>query len=398
MTINMNIKILLAVVLLSGSSCFATVKSDDTKPVAPEASAAEIKLEFRDVPLLETGFIDAAPANRKDAIQVGKLGHDGGSKGAIVKLAKEMAAGQHGKFDSLLIAHKDKLLFESYYLRGRINLPHPQASAVKGITSLILGRAIQLGYLTMDDLDKPLVGFLKDLDPAKFVDGADQITLHQAMTMRSGIRLSEEIRKELEENPARLTGQRQVQTWLELSEPITAESQSYLYQGTDPDMVMQVIDAVVPGTAEDFIKTELLDKMGISNYSWQTGPSGLPEAGWMVSFTSRDMLKWGSLVTNEGQWQGEQLIPADYLDKATSGLVKPTQDWMPEDYRYGYFWYQTNMSVGDKTYDARFAWGGGGQRIITVAALDLTIVVTATEREDTIMTQVSDVILPAFVE
>ena len=70
---------------------------------------------------------------------------------------KEIAENKHGRFDSFLILQQDKLLFESYYSRGRINLPHPQASTTKAYTALLLGRAIQLGYLTMDDLDKPLI-------------------------------------------------------------------------------------------------------------------------------------------------------------------------------------------------------------------------------------------------
>ena len=67
---------------------------------------------------------------------------------------------------------------------------------------------------------------------------------------------------------------------------------------------MTVNDAVVPGTAQDVIKNEILDKLGITNYSWQTHVSGLPQAGWMVSITSRDMLKWGSVVLNKGKWNG----------------------------------------------------------------------------------------------
>ena len=163
-------------------------------------------------------------------------------------------------------------------------------------------------------------------------------------------------------------------------------------------MVMQVIEAVVPGTAEAFIKNELLDKMGISNYRWQTGVSGLPEAGQRVSMTSRAMVKWGTLVINKGKWQGEQLISADYLAKATSSVTKATEDWHPKNFFYGYFWYQTNITIGDKNYDANLAWGGGGQRIITVAELDLIIVITGDDDEDTIMTQVSKIILPAFAK
>ncbi len=365
---------------------------------APEATAAQAKRSFRDIPDLKEAFIDAAPTHRKDGISVGELGVDGGNKTMIVKLAEEIADNKHGNYDSLLIAHKGKLLFESYYLRGRINLPHFQASATKAYTSLALGRAIQLGYLTMADLDKPLVSFLKDLDPTKFVEGVEKITLHKAMTMSSGLSITEEQLNEFRKNPDQLKGQGQVQVYLERSAPVSSESQKFDYKGTDPDMVMQVIEAVVPGTAQDFIKNEILDKMGIMNYGWRTNVSGLPEAGARAKMTSRDMVKWGTLVNNKGKWNGEQLISADFLAKATSGITQPTEDWQPETYRYGYFWYQTNIIVGDKSYQANLAWGGGGQHIIVLEELDLIIAITGHDREDTIMTQVSKNIIPAFAK
>ena len=107
------------------------------------------------------------PADRNDALVVGKLGTDGGNKAMVLQLAEEFANNKHGDYDSLLIAHKDKLLFESYFMRGRINLPHFQSSTTKSYTSMLIGRAIQLGYITMADLDKPLVSFLKGLDHTK---------------------------------------------------------------------------------------------------------------------------------------------------------------------------------------------------------------------------------------
>lgn len=406
MNINSTLKSLIAVALLSGLSSFAAVSSEENNSPAPEATAAEAAISFWDLPLLEKAFIDTAPALRDGAFPVGELGEGGGKKAMTVKLAEEIADGKHGNYDSMLITHKGKLLFESYYMRGRINLAHGQASATKAYTSLALGRAMQMGYLTMADLDKPLISFLHDLDQAKLVEGAELITLHKALTMHGGLNVSKEKREELERNPSQfsiqqisqLKGQGLAQTLLEHSGPITEETQVYKYGNFNPMLVMTVIDAVVPGTAKDFIKNEVLDKLDITNYSWDTHVSGLPEAGWRVKMTSRDMLKWGSLVLNKGKWNGEQLISAEYLAKATSGLVKPTQDWMPETYRSGYFWYQTPIAVGDKSYNATFAWGGGDQRVIVVEELDLTIVITGHDREEKLMAQLSKAVLPAFVE
>lgn len=404
---HITLKNIIAVALLCGISSFVFINTaaanteKDTKGtenLAPEASADEAKLSFRDIPDLKEAFIDTTPADRKDGIPVGKLGGDGRNKGTIVKLAQEIAESKHGNYDSLLIAHKGKLLFESYYLRGRINLAHPQASATKAYTSLALGRAIQMGYLTMIDLDKPLISFLKDLDRTKLVEGTEKITLHKALTMHGGLSVDREKWKEIEKNPGQLQGQGLIQTLLENSGPITEDSQIYKYGNHNPMLVMTVIDAVVPGTAKDFIKNEILDKLGITNYSWDTHVSGLPQAGWMVKMTSRDMLKLGSMVLNKGNWNGEQLISSNYLAKATRGIVKPTIDWMPATYRYGYFWYQTPITTGDKSYNATFAWGGGDQRIIVIDELDLTIVITGHDREEKLMDQILNAVLPVFAK
>lgn len=397
MIINLNFKSSLAFALLISFSSFAKESAVENNSHAPEATAAEATLSFRDIPNLKKAFIDTTPAARKGDLAVGELGIDGGNKNMIVKLAEELANNKHGDYDSLLIAHKGKFIFESYYKRGRINLPHFQNSATKGYVSLLLGRAIQLGYLTMADLDKPLVSFLKDLDPTKFVDGVEKITLHQALTMRSGLRFSDEQMTKFRNTPEIFKGLDQVQAFLGLSESVTSKSQIYKYQGSDPIMVMQVLDAIVPGSAKDFIKNEFFGKLGITNYKWRDDKSGLPIGDARLSMTSRDMLKLGVLVTDEGQWKGEQLLSADYLAKATSAITRATEDWQ-ETFFYGYLWYQTNIAVGDKSYDVKIAWGGGGNRVISVEALDLVVVITGLDFEDKIMTQVAKSILPAFVK
>ena len=369
----------------------------------PEATATEAKLSswrsFWGLPYLEKAFIDTTPVDRKDGIIVGELGVDSGNKDKIVKLAQEIADSTYGAYDSFLIAHKGKLLFESYYLRGRVDLPHWQGSTTKSYVSLIVGRAMQLGYLKMADLNKPLVSFLKGLDSSKFVNGVEKITLHKAMTMRSGLRFSEEHMNQFRKNHSQFNGLAQIQAFLELSAPVTSKSQSYKYQSPDPIMVMQVLDAVVPGSAKDFIKNEFLDKIGIDAYSWRNDLSGLPSGDEGSSLKSRDMLKFGMLVINKGEWNGEQLISAKYLAKATSRRTKATEDWQPDGFNYGYFWYQTDIPVKNKSYDVKIAWGGGGQRIIAVEELDLIVVITGHDGEDaTIFAQVSKNIIPAFIE
>jgi len=338
--------LIITVILLISFNSFA----EENKNLAPESTVEKIKrgywddpnmdyvstalpiddedlVNIRVMPTLEKGVIVTAPLDRNDGLIVGELGVNGGSKAIVLKLAQEMSEGQHGDFNSLLISHKGKLVFESYYLYGRLNLAHPQASATKTYTGFALGRAIQLGYLTMADLDKPLVSFLTELDSSKFVDGTEKVTLHQALTMHTGIRIIHEKGEEFKKYRDQLKGQKLVQTIFEQSDPITSESQrSFSYGNYSTPLVMQVIEAVVPGTAQDFIKIELLGKMGIKTYEWRTGMGGLPTPGGKSSFSSRDMMKFGTLAMNKGIWNGAQLIPEAYISKATSRIVTTGED------------------------------------------------------------------------
>lgn len=399
MTTNFKLKHLIAIVLFVNFNSFAEQKVNEINNPTAEATAAEVKMKYMELPLLKEAFINAAPADRNDALAVGKLGTDGGNKTMLLQLAQEFANNKHGDYDSLLIAHKGKLLFESYYNRGRVNLPHFQSSATKSYTSLLFGRAIQMGYMTMADLDKPMVFFLKGLDQTKFVDGVERITLHHALTMSPGLKFSDEQVEKFRGDPEQYKGIAQVQAFLEQSKPITSESQGYHYRGFGPIMAMNMLNAVVPGSAKDFIKNEFFGKLAITNYRWRDDKSGLPVGDGGSGLTTRDMLKLGMLVINEGKWDGEQLLSSEYIAKATSPITLASEDWQgPETYFYGYLWYTTNMTFSGKSYDVKVAWGGGGNRIILIDELDLVVALTGYDLVDTkLMEQVSKVILPAFI-
>lgn len=394
MIINLKRKYLLTIALLINVNAFAGEKSV-ISAVAPES---EINMSFWDLPLLKEAFVNTSPELKSDGLSVGTLGKDGGNEAQILALAKEIADDKHGNYDSLLISQNGKLLFESYYKRGRSNLPHIQFSTTKAYTALALGRAMQLGYLSMDDLDKPLIGFLKGLDSTKFVKGIENITLHKALTMSSGLRFNTEQMTEFGQNPDKYKGIAQIQAFFENTQPITVAEQTYKYQGPDPIMIMQVIDTVVPGGAKDFIQKEILEKLEINNYTWRDDKSGLPVAYSGASMMSRDMVKFGELVINDGEWEGEQLLPKPYLIKATSAVTQTKESWQPKSFSYGYLWYQTDLTVKGKSYDVNVAWGAGGNRIIIVKKLGLVAVITGHDQEDKIFPQVSKFILPAFAK
>ena len=99
--------------------------------------------------------------------------------------------------------------------------------------------------------------------------GSDTITLHDALNMHSGIRISQLAATKLRKPSQSLQGQGLIQAFLEESGPIDSQSKQYKYQSSDPSIVMQVIQQIAPQSAKKMIVEELLNKLGITKFGWQ---------------------------------------------------------------------------------------------------------------------------------
>ena len=372
-------------------------QNDGTAPEITDLNAKDVSMEWeKAIPYLQSAYVSSQPKDMDDDIPVGELGVDGGEREMVLAFAREVAKepskDRKDKTDSLLISHKGRLIFESYYRRGRQNVPHFQMSITKAYTAFALGRAMQLGYLTMEDLNRPVVDFLKEIDRSKLAEGADRIKLADALTMRSGIRLIKEKVADFKDKPELLRGQRQVQVYLEASEPIPPAPREFRYQAADPALIMQVLEVVVPGTAEGFIRKEFMGKMGISEYAWQEDTSGLPKSAAGSSFHSRDMLKIGMLIRDKGKWKGEQLIPQTFMERAVSPI---TLGWGTN--YYGYFcWHRTLKHDGEE-YPSIELRGALGQFIFIFPEQDLIVVATA-HGVMSMLKEIPERIIPAFTK
>ena len=404
------ISAVLSVILLSPA--FAEL-STGPAPEFPNLKPSDVSYgqEFK-LPDLEKAYMTITPQNLNDGIATGQLGVDGGAVDPIVKIAEDYAAeptdDKSNNVDSLLICYKGKLIFESYFRRGRVNYPHYQMSITKSYTALAIGRAIQLGYLNMEDLDKPAIHFLKDLDTTKFPQGTDTITLTDAMKMNSGIVVADNsnieslAKTQIAADPNasqinikdKLKGQKEIQVYLESSAPIPPHPRKYKYQESDPAITMQVLNAVVPQGSKDFIQNELFKPLGITNYQWDTATSGVPKSAAGAGVLSRDMLKIGMLIMNHGKWQGQQLIPEAFITRAMSPLIRG----FGESY-YGFFWWVDDFKVGGKTYHCLEGRGAGGQYILMFPEIDLLVVVTShTKGMGQVLKDLPAKVIPIFTD
>ena len=92
---------------------------------------------------------------------------------------------------------------------------------------------------------------------------------------------------------------------------------------------------------------------------------------------ARDAAKFGLLYLNDGVYEGNQIIPADWVHDSlrtysvNEAFVKKVGDF--RDIGYGYHWWSANVGQ----HHVNFAWGHGGQLIVLVDEFDIVIVTTS---------------------
>jgi CubicO group peptidase (beta-lactamase class C family) len=324
--------------------------------------------EQKKLPDLPEAYVSTSPQDLDDGLQVGTLDLPG-TKEAVEALVADDKAGKYMNLHSLLLWKDGKLIFEMYNRRGRVDAPHYTMSVTKTLTSVTLARAIQVGLLSMKDLDKPVISFMPKIDRSRIKPGVETITLRDALFMKSGLRFPEN-------NFAWKLGsdyprQKYFQHLFENTDPITPESKQYKYTGTDPSMIMMIIDIKAPGTVQEFIAKELADKVG-AIYSWGDQGCGIPKCGAGSNFTSRSLLKIGTAIIQGGKYNGEQLLSAEYVKQI-----------MDTSKGAGYFYYFHNRSKGSANNDINFisGIGAGGQYMATFPDLNIVLVATADNKK-----------------
>ena len=317
---------------------------------------------------LPAAYVSTSPQDLDDGLQVGTLDVPGTRK-AVAALVAADAAGKYASLDSLLLWKDGKLLFEMYNRGGRVDAPHYAMSVTKTLTSVTLARAMQLGLLDMEDLDKPVISFMMEIDRTKIQPGVETITLRDALMMKSGLRFKDK-------QFARMLGpeyvrQEYFQKLFEKTAPVTPRSKQYKYTGTDPSMVMMIIDIKVPGTVQQFIAKEVAGKFG-AIYCWDDQNCGIPKCGAGSNFSSRSLLKIGTAMIQGGKYRGEQLLAAPYVRQV-----------MDTGKGSGYFYYfhnRSKLSAGKKI-DFISGIGAGGQYMATFPGLGIVLVATADNKK-----------------
>ncbi len=164
--------------------------------------------------------------------------------------------------------------------------------------------------------------------------------------------------------------QREYADWVKykFEHPMEHEpGEKYEYSDGGINLLSGVIQSTTNQYLPFFMQHQLLLPMGIDNFQMRISPAGRGYLAGHFYLRPIDFTKFGLLMLNEGKWNGEQLISKSWITESISPKV---------DKERGYLWHLNERNVAGKNMKSIEAWGNGGQFLIIIPEIDMTITFT----------------------
>jgi CubicO group peptidase (beta-lactamase class C family) len=279
---------------------------------------------------------------------------------------------EYGEIHSVLILKDDKLVLEEYFegltdfgygdiITYSRDQKHDLASATKSITSILVGIAIDKGFIT--SIDNPIIDYFPKYEGLIY----DDITIRHLLTMTAGFEWNEHAYTYYD--PRNILLQ-----LIDSDDPVdfifslpmeNTPGIKYRYNGACTNLLGEIVKRTSGSSLDDFSEEYLFGPLGISDFEWDK-IGDLTYASGGLDMRPIDLLKIGYLFLKNGIWDGDQIVTQNWISDSTSAQL-----YYPIGFgqNYGYQWW-----VGVKNYSAR---GWGDQFLWVFPDLDLIIVITA---------------------
>ncbi len=319
---------------------------------------------------------------------------------AIAQLDEEFRAGKHGYVDSMLIIRNGRLAFEAYYENDyqAINADlvtgesgpwnyydvnwhpfhkgsdlHTVQSTTKSFMSALVGIAIDRGDLPGVDAT------LGELLPGREITDSKKaaITLDNILTMRPGFEWEEDVSYWDPGNDAIKVELTDDWVGYLLAKPIAHEQGTYYkYNSTNTQLMSEMVSRATGRALNEYADEFLFGPIGIKDYFWKDAPEGFKDVAGGLYLTPRSLARFALLYEREGEWDGRQIVPAEWVARSAEPHVADTAPDDPGfDVGYGYQWWVYNDGKDGKPL-MYGSWGWGGQFALIVPELDLVGVFT----------------------
>lgn len=299
--------------------------------------------------------------------------------------------------DQLVVVKNGQIFFE--YKDGPYggDKPHSLWSASKTVTSMLIGAATEKNLLQPQQ-------HLSDFFPRKlrFKIGAnearyDEITIEDLLQMGSGFQWEESYEGSIQTSSVLdmvyLTGWKDMALHA-LQAPLLPEGpgKRWNYSSGNSNILMGVLKTRL-GKQYDLAPWELIfNKLGMRSVRIEQDAAGTYVGSSYVYMNARDLAKLGYLFLNNGKWENQQILPANWTEYSTQ--VSPPLlrsetpiDYIKEEGVYGRgLWLNKDvrglgLPFPNAPEDMFFAAGHYGQLLFVIPSLDMVIARTGWDSE-----------------
>lgn len=265
------------------------------------------------------------------------------------------------KYTQGVVIIKNGLLVSERYADERdVNSYATSWSIAKSFTSALIGIAVRDGLIS--DINVSMAEFI----PAWQGTDKANITLRHVLMMSSGLDWDESY------DPSgglsdiiQMIVQTVDQLEYVISRPILHPPGTvFNYSSGETLLMSAVLEAVTGMSVNDYAAQELFAPLGMSPVEWWQDGTQRTALYCCLDTSTRQFAKFGLLYARGGQWNGEQLIPSQWVtDSSTPNDVYEG---------YGYQWWLSDALGDDHRYFS--ARGHDGQYIYVFPQHDLVVV------------------------
>ena len=275
----------------------------------------------------------------------------------VVKGLKNAGLSMH----SVLVMRHGQVVAEGYAEPFDENTLHRMYSVSKSFVAIAIGVLEAEGKISINDtIDKYFPDYVNESTDPRIAKTKIVDLLRMASPFRKG---------------STYTGSRDM-NWAAtfFTAPVGKEpGTEFLYDTSATHIMGVIVERVTGMDFLEYLKEKALLKIGFSEDAWCVkAPEGYAWGGSGVMCTSRDLAAFANLVMNKGEYNGEQLLPADYVTAATSYQISTLEAEGDTDYYGRGYGYQIWMNP----YGFAFM-GMGSQLAFCIPDSDLVLVCTA---------------------
>lgn len=279
------------------------------------------------------------------------------------------------KTTGFLVIQDDAIVHEAYFAGYDSQSTATSFSVAKSFVATLVGIALDEGLI--DDVEDPITKYVPELVGSGF----EGVPIAHILQMSSGIDFSEVYDDESTDAFKvydRMFINMQPIDNIAASYGSRGESgQEFYYASINTQALAMLVRAVSGQELTSYLEEKLWQPLGMANDAfWLLDMHGTEVGFWGLNATLRDFAKLGLLYLHDGQFNGRQIVSAEWVAHA----ITPDKDFLrpgeiDKDWGYQYQWWIPRESVGD--FAAIGIWG---QMIYVNPAANVVIVKTSADK------------------